>query len=74
MSDQDKLAELQDNRAEPVIFSDFHSAGVSGPSRSIGKPWDIIYFLKGMTNIPHPTLALAKPRHLQHRPKALGAW
>ena len=31
MSDQDKLAELQDNRAEPVIFSDFHSVGVSGP-------------------------------------------
>ena len=34
-----------------VTVSDFHSAGVFGPSRSVGRPsWNVIYFLKAMTN------------------------
>ena len=33
-----------------VGLSDFHSVGVSGLLQSVCQPWDVIYFLKGMTN------------------------
>ena len=33
-----------------VTLSHFHSVSVSGPSRSISRPWDVMYFLTGMTN------------------------
>ena len=33
-----------------VTLSDFHPVGVSGPSWSVRRPWDVIHFLKAVTN------------------------
>ena len=34
-----------------LTLSDFHSVGVSGPSQSVCRRWDVMYFLKGITLI-----------------------
>ena len=33
-----------------LTLSHLHSVGVSGPSRTVVRPWNVIYFLKGMTD------------------------